>query len=194
MSRRIISTLVSLLMAPSLTAAQTAGLLVKGQQVRVVSRCEVTRDSVARCPAPGTLWPNEWSYSGQLEALDTDTLHIRIRSNGAAFAIPTASIAHLAYADGTRGNTLRGAGIGLLGGALLGGVIGSTQSLEGSFFFNEGQGTLVGVILGAPAGLLVGGVIGALIRSDRWRTVRLVDRIRVAPRLDALGFTLKVTF
>ena len=194
MSRQILSTLVPLFMAASLAAAQTAGSLVKGQQVRVVSRCEMTPDSVARCPSPGTPWPYEWSYSGQLEALDPDTLHIRVRSNGAAFAIPTASIAHLAYLDGTRGNTLRGAGVGLLGGALLGGVIGSTQSLEGSFFFNEGQGPLVGVVLGAPAGLLVGAVIGALIRSDRWRTVPFVDRIRVAPRLDALGFTLKVTF
>jgi hypothetical protein len=105
-----------------------------------------------------------------------------------------ASIAHLAYVDGTRGNTLLGAGVGLLGGALLGGVIGSTQSLEGSFLFKEGQGPLIGVVLGAPAGLLVGSIIGTLIRSDRWRTVPIVDRIRVAPRLDALGFTLQVSF
>jgi len=194
MSRRVLSTLVALLIAPSLVAAQTAGSLVNGQQVRVVSRCEMTRDSVARCSSPGTPLPHEWSYSGQLEALDRDTLHIRLRSSGAAFAIPMASIAHLAYVDGTRGNALLGAGMGLVGGALLGGVIGSTQSLEGSFLFKEGQGALVGVVLGAPAGLLVGSIIGALIRSDRWRTVPMVDRIRVAPRLDALGFTLKVSF
>ncbi len=192
MSRRFSTILLLLLLAPSLASSQTRDALVKGRQLRVVSRCEMARDSIVRCPTPGTPWPYEWTYSGQLEALDADTIHIRMRSNEEAFAIPTTSIARLSYRDGTRSNTLRGAGIGLLGGALLGGVVGSTMDF---CIFDCDPATEVGVLVGAPAGLLIGSVIGALIRSERWRAVSMDgNRIRVAPRLDSPGFMVTMTF
>jgi hypothetical protein len=54
---------------------------------------------------------------------------------------------------------------------------------------------VLGVVLGAPAGFLLGGILGAVIRSDRWRAVPIKDhRISVAPRLDAVGFTVALTF
>ena len=192
MSHRFSPILVLLLIAPSLASSQTGGALVKGRELRVVSRCEMARGSIARCPAPGTPSPYEWTYSGQLEALDTDTVHIRMGSNGELFAIPMTSIARLAYRDGTRSNALRGAGMGLLGGALLGAVVGSTMEF---CIFSCGPATGLGVVVGAPAGLLIGSVVGALIRSDRWRAVAMDgNRIRVAPRLDAPGFMVTMTF
>jgi len=195
MSRRLIFILLPLLIAPSMVAAQTPRSLVQGQQVRVVSRCELGPDSVAKCPEPGMPSRHKWTYSGKLLALEGDTMRIRVRANETALAIPTASITRVAYLDGRRGNTLRGASIGLLSGALIGGLIGSTQSFQGSFFFHEGQEIVVGVILGAPAGFLLGGIVGTLVRSDRWLAVPSDDhRIRVAPRLDSLGFTVTVTF
>jgi hypothetical protein len=192
MSRLIMSVLLPLSIAPSLIAAQTRSSMVQGQRVRVVSRCELAGDAVARCPAPGMSWANTWTYSGQLDALDGDTLRIRVRANQAALAIPTASIDRLTYKDGTKHHALQGAGLGLLGGALLGGVIGST--MEWCLLNSCGPATGLGIVVGAPAGLLFGSIIGALIRSDRWRTAPVkAHRIRVAPRLDALGFSVGMT-
>jgi hypothetical protein len=192
MFRRFVSMLSLLLMAPTVAAAQARASLVKGQRVRVTSRCEIVGGSVPACPTPGTPWPHEWTYSGELVALDADTLRIRRQSNEVAFAIPTASIAGLAYRAGTKGNAWRGAFIGLLGGALLGGVIGSTTEW---CILSCSPATGLGVAIGAPAGLLLGSVIGTLIRSDRWQTVSVSGhRISVIPRLDAIGLTVAATF
>jgi hypothetical protein len=197
MSRRFTSILLSLLLAPSLSVAQMQDQLVKGQRIRVVSRCEVLRAAAPRCPGLGDPSPYEWTYSGQVEALHADSMAIRgARIHGAssevAFAIPTASIVRLSVGNGTRGNFWKGAGIGLLGGAFIGGAIGSTTEF---CFFGCSPATGIGVIFGAPAGFLLGGIIGAMIRSDRWRPVAIKDHpISVAPRLDALGFTMSVAF
>src|SRR2546422_880624 len=50
---------------------------------------------------------------------------IRAQSSNAAFVIPTTSVTRLSSGEGTRGHFWAGAGIGLLGGALIGGAIGS---------------------------------------------------------------------
>lgn len=197
MSRRFTSILLSLLLAPSLSVAQIQDQLVKGQRIRVVSRCEVLRAAAPRCPGLGDPSPYEWTYSGQVEAVNADTMRIRgARLRGAstevAFAIPTASIVRLSVVDGTRGNFWKGAGIGLLGGAVLGGAIGSTKEV---CFFGCEPATGIGVLLGGSAGLLIGGIIGTVSRFDRWRAVAIKDhRVSVAPRLDALGFTMSVAF
>lgn len=195
MPRLLKSILMLLFLAPTLASAQTRNPLSKGQRVRVVTRCEMARDSLGLCRAPVIASPHAWTYSGQLEALDADTLRIRVGSNTAVFAIATTAIARLSVVDGTRGHFWTGAGMGLLGGVLIGGIIGSTQNLEGSFLFSNTNPTLLGAVVGAPAGVLLGGVIGALIRSDRWQAVPMNDqRIRVVPRLGAWGFTVMVTF
>ena len=116
-------------------------------------------------------------------------LDIRAQSNNAAFVIPTTSITRLSSGVGTRGHFWAGAGIGLLGGALIGGLIGSTTEfcLDSCTSDEARSGAIkAGVILGAPAGFLLGGLIGALIRSDR--------RISVAPRLGTRGFAVHVGF
>lgn len=195
MSRLLKSIHLLLVFAPTLATAQAQSLLSKGQQVRVVTRCDMARDSLVLCPAPGVPAPHEWAYSGQLEALDADTLRIRVGSNKSVFAIATASIARLSVANGTRGHFWTGAGMGLLAGVLIGAAIGSTQNLEGSFLFSNTDPKLLGAVVGAPAGFLLGGVIGTLIRSDRWQAVAINDHpIRLAPRLDGWGFTVAVTF
>jgi len=139
-----------------------------------------------------------WTYTGQLEALHRDSLHIRAQADSAVLVVPRASIAHLYVVDGTRTHFWKGAGIGLLGGALIGGLIGSTTEfcLDSCTTAEAQKGAIaVGVIFGAPAGFLLGGVIGALTRSERWRLVSINDhRISVAPRLSPRGFTVNVGF
>jgi hypothetical protein len=121
---------------------------------------------------------------------------IRAQSSNAAFVIPTTSVTRLSSGEGTRGHFWAGAGIGLLGGALIGGVIGSTTELcfDSCTAAQARSGAITaGVILGGSAGILLGGVIGALIRSDRSSSPSFNDhRISVAPRLGALGFTVDV--
>jgi hypothetical protein len=100
------------------------------------------------------------------------------------------SVTRLSSGQGTRGHFWAGAGIGLLGGALIGGAIGSTTDLclDSCTAAQARSGAIIaGVIVGGAAGFLLGGVIGTLIRSDR-------SSISVGPRLDAPGFTVGVRF
>src|SRR5438552_7866508 len=95
---------------------------------------------------------------------------IRAPSSNAGLVIPTTSVTRLSSGEGTRGHFWAGAGIGLLGGALIGGAIGSTTRLcFDSCTADEARSGAIkaGVVLGGTAGFLFGGVIGALIRSDR---------------------------
>ena len=123
---------------------------------------------------------------------------IRAQSSNPAFVIPTTSVTRLSSGEGTRGHFWAGAGIGLLGGALIGGAIGSTTEfcIDSCSAAQARSGAIiVGVILGGSAGFLLGGVIGTLIRSDRSRSASFNDhRISVGPRLDAPGFTVDVRF
>lgn len=128
---------------------------------------------------------------------DSD-LHIGVQANNAAFVIPTTVLTRPPSEGGTRGHFWVGAGIGLLGGALIGGVIGSTTEfcLDSCTREEARSGAIkAGIILGAPAGFLIGGIIGALIRSDRPSSASANDhRISVGPHLGALGLTVDVRF
>ena len=116
---------------------------------------------------------------------------IHAPSSNAGLVIPTTSVTRLSSGEGTRGHFWAGAGIGLLGGALIGGAIGSTTRLcFDSCTADEARSGAIkaGVVLGGTAGFLFGGVIGALIRSDR------SSSISVGPRLRDPGFTVQVRF
>jgi hypothetical protein len=188
MSRFLIWIFVPVLFASKIAAAQTPGTLVEGQRVRVAFRCKLAGDQVIECRERRS--PR--IVTGHLQAVAGDTLRIRAQSSGAELAIPTASVAQVWEVEGSKGNFWAGAGIGLFAGALIGGVIGSTQEL---CILNCVPATGFGGIIGAPAGFLLGGVVGAVIRSDRWRAVPGNDhRVSVAPRLDAIGLNVSVAF
>jgi hypothetical protein len=188
MSRLLPSVLLSLLLAPVTGAAQAPGPLVIGQRVRVSSRCDIVDARVVKCPDSGYLW---W-YTGRLEAVEGDSLRIRTAPGEPEFAIPARSITGMSVRDGTRNHVWTGAGFGVLGGVVLGAVIGSATEF---CILSCSPATGLGAIIGAPAGFLLGGAIGALIRTDRWRPVSPdAQRIRVAPRLDAPGFTVSLRF
>ena len=181
-----------LLFAQNVATAQTPGTLVEGQRVRVAHRCRVTRDQLIECSERRS--PRV--TTGQLRTLDGDSLRISTQSTDAELVVPSAYVDRLWVVDGRRSRFWTGAGIGLLAGAVIGGVIGSTQEwCLVSFGDCDDPATGLGVIIGAPAGFLLGGVVGAVIRSDRWRAVSVNDhRISVEPRPDALGLRLSVAF
>jgi hypothetical protein len=194
MSRLLIAILMPLLLAPRVSVAQAPDSLVKEQRIRVVTRCKVVPGLAPDCPDSAS----RWTYIGQLEGLDQDSLRVRSQSKNAERVIPTASIVRLEVADGTKGHFWTGAGIGLLGGALIGAVIGSTTGFctgECTDAAAQEGAIAAGAVLGASAGFLVGGVIGSQIRTERWRLISIDDHlIGVVPRFDAPGFAVDVRF
>ena len=194
MSRPLLPIVIALLMAPSVSAAQAPDSLVKGERIRVVSRCSVAPDLAPDCGEGD----QQWTYTGQLESLDPGSLHLRAQAKSGELVIPTSSIAGLYVSDGTKGHFWAGAGIGLVGGALLGAAIGSTTEfcIDSCTEEQAKAGAIaVGAVLGAPVGFLLGGVIGSQIRSDQWRLIPIADqRIGVGPRLGTLGVRVEVRF
>src|SRR5256885_16543535 len=113
---------------------------------------------------------------------------IRAQSSTAPFVIPTTSVSRLSSGEGTRGHFWAGAGIGLLSGALIGGVIGSTTELciDSCTAAQARSGAIAaGVILGGSAGVFVGGVNGPPLRAPR-------ASISVGPRLGAPRVAVRV--
>ena len=194
MSRLFMAILLPLLVTPSGSVAQAPDSLSKEQRIRVITRCKVVPGLAPDCRESDS----RWTYIGQLEALDRDSLRVRSQSTNAERVIPTASIVRLEVADGTKGHFWTGAGIGLLGGALIGAVIGSTTGFctgECTDAAAQDGAIAAGVIVGAPVGFLIGGVIGSQIRTDRWRLISINDHvIGVVPRFDAAGFAVDVRF
>lgn len=188
MSRFLRSIFLPALFSASVAAAQTPGVLVDGQRVRVAYQCKLARPHVVDCRQNRSPRVD----TGQLRTLEGDTLRMHAQSSGGELAIPTASITHLWVMDGRKGNFWAGAGIGLLGGALIGGVIGATREF---CVLDCSPATGLGVIFGAPAGLVLGGIVGAMIRSDRWRAVPVNQyRVSVEPRQDAMGLRVSMAF
>src|SRR5256885_5307763 len=90
---------------------------------------------------------------------------IRAQSSNPAFVIPTTSVTRLSSGEGTRGHFWAGAGIGLLGGALIGGAIGATTGFcidSCSAAQTRSGAIIVGVILRGAAGVFLRGGISAL--------------------------------
>ena len=193
-SGAVLLSLLLVLLAPSVSVAQAPDSLVKWQRVRVITRCLVVPDQPPDCPDSD----ERWTYIGQLETLDRDNLHLSSETTHTEFVIPRASITHLYLTDGTKGHFWPGAGIGLVGGALIGAVIGSTTEFcVDSCTPDEAQAGAIeaGIIIGAPVGFLLGGVVGSLIRSERWRLISINDYlISAAPRISAAGFALDIRF
>lgn len=176
------------LFAPNIATAQTSATLLQGQRVRVAYRCKVARGQVVECGARRSPRVD----TGYLQAVDGHTLRVRGQSTDTELAIPTAFVDKVWVVDGKKGNFWAGAGIGLVAGAAVGGVIGSTQEF---CILGCSPATEIGFILGAPAGFLVGGLVGALIQSDRWQAVGISGvHTSLEPRLNGIGVTVSVSF
>jgi len=186
MSRFLISILLPLLFAPNLGVAQTPRALVEGQRIRVAVRCKLAREQVTEChdSRPPRV------ITGRFQSVVDDTLRLRAQSNEAEVTIPMRSVAQLWVVDGTRGHFWVGAGIGLLAGAVIGGVLGSKEEF---CITSCTSATGFGVLIGAPLGFLLGGDLGKRIRSDRWRSLPLDDlSVSVGLRLNAIGLRVSV--
>jgi hypothetical protein len=113
------------------------------------------------------------SQAGRVVAVGQDGMTIR-RDPGDSLAIGFARVERLDLSRGRHGHALIGLGIGLAGGALLGGVLGaSTNNSHGYQVLSQGDDAVLGAVLGGAGGAVVGAVVGSLVRTERWHTVWL---------------------
>jgi hypothetical protein len=137
--------------------AEPASALSPGAVVRVTRLCPPPRHH-ERCPR----------YLGELVSIDGDTLKLRSRSDSLVQALQAADVTRVEMRRGRRSVVLLGVGLGMVTGAVIGGVatMSDCPNNEGSLpCFPSGFG------YGALAGAVAGGVVGALIHPDKWSRV-----------------------
>ena len=177
--------LLAVVLVPDWAAAQEASPSRAPAAVAPGARVRVT--------APGGAEPRV----GTLVALTPDTLTARW-ATGDSGAVALAEVTGLEVSRGLRGRPWRGAGLGFLGGAVIGAVWGA-KTYEGcnpqepciDFAGSDAASATAGAIVLGAAGALVGGVVGALWRAEAWRPVAL-ERGRVGLVTPARGRVLGV--
>ena len=161
-------TLLSLIAgAPTLAAAQGEPTLRPGEQVQV------------RVVGPATA-PVGLRCAGSVAALAGDTVVL-----GQPRGCPAGSYdADLRVARGHDGSRLAHAALGLVGGAVAGGIIARVTAGDGCVIEGCDDGDLVVAIktvIGVAAGGVIGAVVGALLPAGpRWLTETATRPVRVA--------------
>lgn len=162
LSRRL-SVLVFLLLlifSPMLARAQQQTDIKEGDRIRL------DVPSMQKRPIVGTIGEIS-DYGLVLHGADS------------TYFIPHSSIHTLSVSTGKRRNIGKGAIIGLLGGASIGGIVGlmsyeecNEEGLMACFLHpeNEGQAFALGAIVGFIPGTLIGAAIGSA-KTDRWEKV-----------------------
>jgi hypothetical protein len=107
------------------------------------------------------------TFIGRVETLDGTTLRVRAPGDTADVVIPTNAIVAVEVSDGIRDHSAAGIGIGVLSGALVGGVV--VSQLLAPEWANDAKGFAIGAAMGVVPGFLIGGAIGGSSRSEKWR-------------------------
>lgn len=186
MSRFPLSLLLSGACVVNVSLAQTPAGLAEGQRVRLGIRCKVSHEQVSDCRHKRS--PDQ--INGELTSMTGDSIRIRTSSDHAELAVPKSAVAQAWVADGTRGQFMEGAAVGLLGGVLLGAAVGSTQE---TCMLECAPSTEFGAIGGAVIGFLLGGVVGSQIHTERWREIEHA-KLSVTPRGRGVGIGMSLAF
>jgi hypothetical protein len=114
------------------------------------------------------------SQTGTVVAVGPDGMTVRRDHPGDSLAIGFARLERLDLSRGRHGHALIGLGVGVVGGALVGGLLGaSTGNSGGLQILSKHDDTIIGAVLGGLTGAIVGPIVGAVIRTERWHTVWL---------------------
>ena len=171
--------LVLLAAAPLAGVAQVGPSVVLGATVR------------AKPTGSGARW-----VQGNLVALTSDSVSIRVPQNGDTVSLFTGALADLQVSQGTRARTGKGALLGLgigAGTGLLLGIAASAESCTGFCEIDVGPEDVVAVaaILGG-LGAGIGALIGAASHGERWqRVVEPYPAVRLGMHGGALGMRLR---
>ena len=195
MTRRAALATVILVLAPAISLAQVLsaqnGALREGTRVRVT-----TTDGLR--------------FSGRILAADRDSIVVARDSSEAIVSLPPSAVRQLEVSLGISDQMRRSAGIGMLVGGVIGGLVGhlSYQKPERSCKQGEflcidlsGLDQMMSEMSGALIGFGVGGVIGAVVGSrpqEDWNVVTVHGtalRLDVAPKLaGGVGFSAHMAF
>ena len=129
---------------------------------------------------------------GIVAAVDEKVLTLS-REGGPPVTLPLTSITALEMSTSRKRNTLKGLGIGVLSGVLLGFVLPVDSSDCGIYSDNLcSRGEALGVM--AFGGAAWGAGIGALIKSDRWSPITLNPPRAAAGSQPSRGLRVAVAF
>ena len=108
------------------------------------------------------------SFTGNLLRLTSDTLAVATGSGGALVQLPTSRLSSIELSEGRDrlGGSVKGAGIGVLAGGLIGGI--ALRRSEG-----PGIAALAGLFAGGILGGGTGAIVGAIVAPERWRRLSL---------------------
>ncbi len=121
-----------------------------------------------------------------------DTLSFRPEGTQDSIPLQLGSITQLEVSAGRSSHRRQGEGLGLLGGALIGAVVGAATYTPCSGTFGDcplaptsrGGNAKLGGFVGALIGTIVGGFIGARRQTENWERVAVTARgvgFRLAP-------------
>jgi hypothetical protein len=161
--------LVVQLLGASWLQAQQAPEVTEGSRIRVSTEPDVVR-------------PNPLVTT--LVRLTPDSMTVIASSGEAELSIPNSAVTRLEVSGGKQGRALRGAGIGMVAGTVVGGLawaLGSKScegELCGTGIDDAVSATFgaVALVAGALGGATVGLIIGAASPAERWAPVPLADR------------------
>ena len=170
--RRLACILVALSAMPSVAGAQSPApvpsvVLAPGARVRVTT------------PATGRV-------VGTVVSTEDDSLRVAL-AGGSALVVPRSTLSGLELSAGRKGQGWRGAGIGLLVGAGIGGVIGFATYRRSECYDNPVEGFFCDLVnqtsrsvtvssdaaLGGLAGAIVGALVGQASGREQWVPVTL---------------------
>jgi hypothetical protein len=164
--------LVAVVAMPSVAAAQISApavsvVLAPGARVRVTT------------PATGRI-------VGTVVSAEDDSLRVALAS-GSSLAIPRSGFSGLELSTGTKGQGWRGAGIGLLVGAGIGGAVGLATYRRSECYDDPVEGFFCDLVnhtsrsvtvasdaaVGGLAGVIVGALLGQAAGREQWLPVTL---------------------
>ena len=107
-------------------------------------------------------------FTGNLLRLAPDTLAVALSSGGALIQLLTSRLSSIELSEGRDrlGGSVKGAGIGVLAGGLIGGI--ALRRSEG-----PGVAALAGLFAGGILGGGMGAIVGAIVAPERWRRLPL---------------------
>jgi hypothetical protein len=181
----------------AVTSMLTVSLLVPLAALSAQEQPPVEAGSRIRVTAP-TVGADE--LVGMCVEVDATRLRVQAEEQASPLTISLTDVTRLEVSQGRKSNALAGLGIGFLGGAAIGAVLGSAAGREegGPETLCTGDKTECAVFGAAVGGVAFGAIgagIGALAKTERWEEVPL-DRLRVSivPLRDgrfALGLSVR---
>ena len=112
-------------------------------------------------------------FTGTVWRITSDTLAVAVSSGNALLQLPTARVTSIEVSEGRDrlGWGVRGAGIGVLAGGLIGAVsLGRDSQAD--------LAAIAGFFAGAVVGAAGGGLVGAIAAPERWDRIHLSGVVR----------------